>query len=67
MRRLLLLAVKTVQAGGSPPAVDTSYYTLRAIERIIPDGDEWRDSMLSFMYPNTISEELGERELITVS
>src|ERR671934_2892360 len=33
-RRLLLQAVKTVQAGGDPPATDESYYSLRAIERI---------------------------------
>ena len=66
MRRLLLQAVKTVQAGGSPPAVDTSYYTLRAIERIIPDGEEWRDTMLPFMYP-TATAESGERELTAVS
>jgi len=37
MRRLLLQAVKTVQAGGAPPAVDPSYYTIRAIERIIDE------------------------------
>jgi hypothetical protein len=67
MRRLLLQAVKTVQAGGSPPAVDTSYYTLRAIERIIPDGEEWRDTMLPLMYPSTTSTESEERELIAVS
>jgi phthalate 4,5-dioxygenase oxygenase subunit len=66
MRRLLLQAVKTVQAGGSPPAIDTSYYTLRAIERIIPDGEEWRDSMLPFMYP-AAAPESAERELIGVS
>ena len=51
MRRLLLQSVQTVQAGGSPPAVDTSYYDLRAIERIVPDGEEWRDSVLPLMYP----------------
>ena len=51
LRRLLLQSVQTVQAGGSPPAVDTSYYDLRAIERIVPDGEEWRDSVLPLMYP----------------
>jgi hypothetical protein len=65
MRRLLLQAVKTVQAGGSPPAVDTSYYTLRAIERIIPDGEEWRDSMLPFMYP-AVSAETPQRQLVEI-
>ena len=56
MRRLLLQAVKSVQAGGSPPAVDTSYYTLRAVERMLADGDEWRDMLLPLMYPVSAPE-----------
>jgi hypothetical protein len=56
MRRLLLQAVKSVQAGGSPPAVDTSYYTLRAVERMLADGDEWRDMLLPLMYPVSTPE-----------
>ena len=42
MRRLLLQAIRTVEAGGDPPAADTSYYSLRAVERIVGDGVEWR-------------------------
>jgi phthalate 4,5-dioxygenase len=56
MRRLLLQAVKSVQAGGSPPAVDTSYYNLRAVERMLADGDEWRDMLLPLMYPRSTPE-----------
>jgi hypothetical protein len=52
MRRLLLQAVNTVESGGSPPAADTSYYHLRAVERILPEGSDWRDEMLSAMYPS---------------
>jgi phthalate 4,5-dioxygenase len=52
MRRLLLQAVKTVAAGGSPPAADDTYYQLRAVERMIPDGEHWRDTMLPLMYPS---------------
>jgi len=63
MRRLLLQAVKTVQAGGSPPATDSSYHDIRAVERIIPDGAEWRDSMLSAMYPTAA---IAPRELASV-
>jgi hypothetical protein len=51
MRRLLLQAVRTVQAGGDPPAADESYYSLRALERILPEGVDWRESMLPLMYP----------------
>jgi phthalate 4,5-dioxygenase len=61
-RRLLLQALKTVQAGGAPPATDTSFYRLRALERTIPDGVEWRDEMLPVMYPSTIAA----RELVGV-
>jgi phthalate 4,5-dioxygenase len=62
MRRLLLQAIKTVQAGGDPPAADSSYYRLRAVERIVPEGTEWRNQMLGAMY------QTGEpqRELATV-
>ena len=63
MRRLLLQAIKTVQAGADPPAVDTSYYTLRGIERILPDGEPWRDTMLPLMDPASAPA----RELVGVS
>jgi phthalate 4,5-dioxygenase oxygenase subunit len=63
MRRLLLQAIKTVQAGGDPPAADTSYYRLRAVERIVPEGTEWRDTMLAAMYQTSETE----RELAAVS
>jgi len=59
MRRLLLQAVQTVEAGGSPPAADDTYYQIRAIERMIPDGQEWRDTILPLMYPAESRELAG--------
>jgi hypothetical protein len=53
-RRLLLEAVKTVERGGAPPATDTSYYRLRAIERIVPAGTAWREVLLPLMYPDGV-------------
>jgi hypothetical protein len=53
-RRLLLEAVKTVERGGSPPAADTSYYHLRAIDRIVPEGEAWRDALVPLMYPEGV-------------
>jgi phthalate 4,5-dioxygenase len=50
-RRLLLQAVKTVEDGGDPPGVDTSYYQARAVERILPKGVQWREALLPEMYP----------------
>jgi phenylpropionate dioxygenase-like ring-hydroxylating dioxygenase large terminal subunit len=50
-RRLLQDAIKTVRDGGDPPGVGTSYYRVRAIERIIPDGESWRDTIVPLMYP----------------
>jgi hypothetical protein len=66
MRRLLLQAVKTAQAGGDPPATDDSYYTLRAVERILPEAQAWRDAMLPLMYPATAADQPA-RELVTAS
>jgi len=63
MRRLLLQAVKSVQAGEDPPAVDTSYYQIRAVERMVADDEQWRDTILPLMYP--ASER--SRELVGVS
>jgi nitrite reductase/ring-hydroxylating ferredoxin subunit len=53
MRRLLLQAVKTVQAGGDPPATDDSYFGIRAVERILPENVPWRDEILPLMYPRS--------------
>jgi nitrite reductase/ring-hydroxylating ferredoxin subunit len=66
MRRLLLQAVKTVETGGSPPGADSSYYRLRAVERIIADGMEWRDEMLPFMNLSGSADAQTARELTAV-
>ena len=66
VERLLLQAVKTVQAGGDPQAADASYYQLRAVERILDDGVEWRDAMLPLMYPGNQVVETAQ-ELAAVS
>lgn len=44
-RRMLLQAVKTVQEGGDPPGVSPSYYRIRAIERLLPNGVEWHEAL----------------------
>jgi hypothetical protein len=64
MRRLLLQAIQSVEAGQDPPGADTSYYALRAVERIIADDIQWRDSMLPLMYPATSVESNQARELV---
>jgi hypothetical protein len=49
-RRLLLDSIKTVQSGGSPLGADDSYYTARAIEKIFPRQETWRQTVLPEMY-----------------
>jgi len=41
-RRLLLQATRTVEAGGIPPGVEPSYYTLQPAEAVIPRDTDWR-------------------------
>ncbi len=41
-RKLLRQAVKTVEAGSTPDGVNTSYYTLRANEQVLPRAADWR-------------------------
>ena len=50
-RQLLLQAVKTVQDGGTPPGLDESYYTVRAMHDIVPQDVDWREALLPLMYP----------------
>ena len=51
-RELLLDAVKTVADGGNPPAVDDSYYDIRAIEQLLPVDVYWLDALRDRMYPS---------------
>ena len=41
-RRLLLQAIRTVEAGGTPPGVEPTYYTLRPAEAVVPRDADWR-------------------------
>jgi phenylpropionate dioxygenase-like ring-hydroxylating dioxygenase large terminal subunit len=41
-RRLLLQAVETVQAGGTPCGVSPTYYALHAAEGVVPREADWR-------------------------
>ena len=49
-RRLLLQATNTVADGGDPPGTGESYYKVRAIERVLPQGVQWRDALTEEMY-----------------
>jgi len=44
-RRLLRQAVKTAEAGGTPNGTGASYYTLTALERVLPREADWRQVM----------------------
>jgi len=41
-RRLLLQAIRTVEAGGTPPGVEPTYYTLRPAEAVVSGDTDWR-------------------------
>jgi hypothetical protein len=41
-RRLLLQATRTVEAGGTPPGVEATYYTLHPGEAVVPRDTDWR-------------------------
>jgi len=41
-RRLLLQATRTVEAGGTPPGVEATYYTLHPGEAVVPKDTDWR-------------------------
>ncbi|MBV9553967.1 MAG: Rieske 2Fe-2S domain-containing protein [Alphaproteobacteria bacterium] len=55
-RKLLIKAVKTVQAGGSPAGTGTSYYKLLAHEEVLPKEADWRAEMTPEMTDGIILE-----------
>jgi hypothetical protein len=50
-RLILLRAVKTVQAGGDPPGIGSSYYWVRPVERVLPIGVRWQDALKDEAFP----------------
>jgi phthalate 4,5-dioxygenase oxygenase subunit len=50
-RRLLLEAAQTVADGGTPAGADDSYYDIRAIERILPEDENWSEALKDEMFP----------------
>ncbi len=50
-RQLLLRAAQAVAAGDDPPGTDESYYHIRAIERVLDGGADWRSILGPEIYP----------------
>jgi phthalate 4,5-dioxygenase len=50
-RKLLLEAAQTVRDGGNPPGIDTSYYSIRAVERVLPDGVDCIEALKADVNP----------------
>ena len=50
-RRLLLEATRQVAEGQDPPATGTSYYQVRAVERILPANVAWPEALRDAMFP----------------
>lgn len=55
LRQMLLNGVKTVQEGGDPPGLGESYYWLRAIERVLPKGTDWRAALADEIYEQAMA------------
>jgi phthalate 4,5-dioxygenase oxygenase subunit len=58
-RQLLLKAIQAVEDGGEPHGANTSYYGLRAIERIIPHDADWWAEFRAETHPETIAAGWG--------
>jgi len=46
-RQLLLQATRTVEAGGTPPGVEATYYLLHPAEAVAPRDTDWRTLLAS--------------------
>ena len=55
-RKILRGAVKTVEAGGDPPGLSPSYYTLHAGEAVLPREADWRRELAPDLKQEAILE-----------
>jgi len=55
-RKLLIKAIRTVEAGGAPSGTGTSYYPLLAHEEVLPRDADWRAEMTPEMADGIILE-----------
>jgi hypothetical protein len=55
----LLEAMETVERGGDPPGVGTSYYDARAAELVVPKANNWRSDLLPLMNPAAVGKAAG--------
>ncbi len=44
-RRMLIQATKTVEDGGDPPGTAPTYYRVRAVDKLIPEGARWQEEV----------------------
>ena len=54
VRKKLMEGVTLVSDEGDPAGVSTSYYELRAFEKVYPAETDWKAETLKIMYPQTI-------------
>jgi hypothetical protein len=59
-RKLLQKAVDTVEAGGDPQGLSTSYYEIRAMEGTYPRSADWRKELHPRMYPQSYGPKAAE-------
>ena len=64
-RLLLLQAVKAVEKNADPLGIGSSYYRIRAIEKVLPQGAEWRIAMKDEISPNDKARKNGPEGMIT--
>jgi phthalate 4,5-dioxygenase len=50
-RRLLMEAAKAVAEGDNPRGANDAYHHIRAIERVLPPGADWRATLRPEIYP----------------
>jgi nitrite reductase/ring-hydroxylating ferredoxin subunit len=52
VRLKLLREIRNVQAGGNPPALVLTRAKIRAIEKLLPNGVDWREALKPELYPD---------------
>jgi hypothetical protein len=52
VRLTLLREIRKLQAGGDPPGLVLTRAKIRAIEKLLPTGVDWRAALKSDIYPD---------------
>lgn len=59
-RRLLIQVAQTMKDNDQLPGIGPSFYNVRAIDKIVPAGSDWRQALEAEVYPTSSNQTIAE-------